>query len=476
MLLKGVFLVVLILISFWVQPFAFIAMVFVCAFTILERNERSLMYIFFLHGFKQYLSFHIQLWSLISIGDVIYVFIMFFVLAQYIVSVIKKERKLFIWSFALLIAFFVYTLIPFGKVSFLVSQQHFLILLLILVYALYMKSLSLRDLTIMYSVGLILTCGLGLIADLVQRIDFTKYSAYNVTRFFGLVSNPNVVYMLVLPAILSLMYLFINKKIGWQFYPLFIAVSVIGFLAVSRFFILVYPIVFVAFAIFCGFKQKKKGLISVGCVLVALCCFAAIFYPYTEASLERIGIISVPDGQQSQLSLVVLDLDFEFDPGRSGLWKYAYEDWTTSAKTIIFGNGLAAQTPYLCEHNFYLFILRRTGIVGFVLLMAFFVSLYYYANGKKWKKGLGFSLVFLAVLIANLVVEQLINQYLFAIYATIFLFVFTDEQPQRRNKFSESEIKTAVELISNENDKKKADYSTFSYSLRMNPAKPFIEM
>ena len=57
--------------------------------------------------------------------------------------------------------------------------------------------------------------------------------------------------------------------------------------------------------------------------------------------------------------------------GRVSIWHEAMEKWTTSAITIIFGNGLASPASSFenLAHNVYIEFLQKTGIIGLTLLL-----------------------------------------------------------------------------------------------------------
>jgi O-antigen ligase len=67
-----------------------------------------------------------------------------------------------------------------------------------------------------------------------------------------------------------------------------------------------------------------------------------------------------------------------YDPGRPEIWRMNFEDWLSSPKKILFGRGFDTEImvdglPLIHEHNVFILILARTGIIGFLLFIGLWV-------------------------------------------------------------------------------------------------------
>ena len=417
LLMKGSIAVALIFLSLWWQGFAVFAIALLCLFVSIENNEKSLLYAFFMYGFRSFYIFAIkELWAGFGV-DFFIGFLLIFHLIRYILFHYRKKQKLFIWPFIFLMLFLFHMLMPYGTVSVTGAMSHFFILLFILVFILYFKSIDLRELTIMFSVGLILSCAFGLVMLWADVFPFPKYYFGTAYRFSGALSNPNTLYMATLVSIFPLLFLFLHNRIGYEFYPLFVTVSIAGIFTMSRFWILVYLCTLVVFAVWYVLKNYRKKMLRIGIVAILLLCITIAFFPYIRENLYRL----------TNLGEEFLVVDEGHDPGRVGRWNDAFNEWTESPKTIIFGVGIGKDAKWP-EHNFYLFILRRTGIIGGLLVLSLFISLYYFLNGKRWKLKIGLSTFFLGLLVLNLVVESMFRTFIFSLFVTMVLLIMTNEQ------------------------------------------------
>jgi len=408
MLVKSGVFALMILLSFYVPFFVYVAIAYICLLVVVENDAKSLMHLFFFYPFSFYLNANASL--LLEGGIFVLAFIAIFHLIRYVVLVCMKKEKIFIWPFIFFGMFLIYILLPFWRAS----DIYTFVLLILLV--LHRKKLCLREIAILLSLGIIISSLWWLVGVILPTSQLSFVKGHK-PRFMALTFNPLLVSSMAMFAVFSLMYLFLKRKTGWEFYPLFIAVSLISHVSGSRIFTLIYISAFVTFIVINSIKHRKKDFVKKGIVpalvlTVCLCAIALIFFEQTKVLLlDPTPSIYAPGKD---------------DPGRIGLWIIALKEWIQNINTILFGAGyMEKYNGILHEHNAFLFFLRGSGLFGTLLIAGLFLSLYYYANGKKWKpKRFDFSYIYLGAVFLYAMVSTVINEFSFTLAIPIATLLF----------------------------------------------------
>lgn len=461
MLIKGTIVSLFILVSFWIPVFATVAVVVCAVFVVYENSEKSLYYILFLVPFHHlFRSGYFPLW--LAEWRVLFCFIILFNIVRQVVMVFKKQEKINWWLLSAVLAFLIYTIIPFGKIKIMSTFNKTIVLLAFYCFVIFRKKLNLKDATIILSVGIIVSCCMGFVVDYVPRVAYyiAQYSAVNVYRYSALFNNPNNLPSYIMAAICSLMILFIKKKIGWEFFPLFLVLSVFAYLTVSRLFIIIYGLVLLTFIVIYLIKNPfKKSIIIISCILLSLVASFGLLYKYTEAYMVRLKVIPITeiDGQYEELPVresQTTDAREENpidDPGRPGLWARAIKDWSSSPRNIIFGVGLGGERlGNFTEHNTYITLLRTCGIVGFLLFVNILVAAYCEIFKKRFRRVPWLSLIAIVPFVVIAFIEPLFHKLTLGVFLIMMFMCMYDELISKENNLNTNEVK----IINNGEDTK----------------------
>jgi len=411
------------MLGLWAPIFGLIGIVIGCIFVVIEWNEKSLYYIlitlcFFeicftpLEAVSEFNSKYIMcgFWSFIAGIQLI----------RYLISFIKKPKDTFIIPFILLGLFTIYTLLPIGVIQLNNSLILLVYFSIVLAFALYYKSFLLKHIVYMICGGVIISCLLVPVAKLASS--FTDFLIFD-HRFTGLLNNPGVLCEVSAMLVFALLYLFYKNKINILFYPLIFIIMIISILTESRIFFIGIAFIIPAYIIFMLVKYKKQRLLSL-CISLVFIVIPFILVPNsTRTILDRFG--SLIDDNINRVSFTQTVkakesneqpfFDPNYDPARAIRNANSIKSWTASPKNFLFGTGLG---DYLLieesgmlssEHNSILYLLRRTGIIGTLMIIAFFISLIYYMSDRKFRFNFYFSSLIAIYVFLNLFISPVLE-------------------------------------------------------------------
>jgi len=480
MLIKVIGCSLVLFLGYWFSPFVYISLFFLCAIILFERNEKSLLYSLFIIGMVgsdyaysgNYVIFNISIFGFdIHFSMLLFAFMVLYYLSRYFFAVYKREKKLMIVPFLIVGALGLLLLIPYGITTFESVANFIVHLLLVLVFVIYRKSFGIRDLTIFVSFGVIWFTLIGFVLYKLGMPYGVSYFEDGVLKFQGLMGNPNSLAKVALVAVVLVMYSFIKKKISFvEFLPLFTLLVIIGLTTISRAWTMLFILSFIGFIVFYILTYKKKSIMPVICVCLCVIVAGIICLPYTERSVFRIGenwqtsdFTVQPPPDPPPIDPQPTDPPPEtriWDPGRIGIWKFCIEDWLESPKTILLGHGYKAEpTDFTGEHGLPFFMLRRIGIIGFALYLAFLASLFYYVNGRSWKIKLDFSLIIFVVFGLNLFIDIPLNGIMAQMY--VVLLVTMSDKSDKTNEITTADSEKTLARKVREFFRKKSAYNKY---------------
>ncbi len=137
--------------------------------------------------------------------------------------------------------------------------------------------------------------------------------------------------------------------------------TLIGLFVVSKAFILLNIVLYIAWIIIGFIKAKKKlyHAIFVGIALIIVTILCLIYKDKVEFMLNR--FYGKNDGNFWD----------HLTTGRMDIWKEYIANWLSSPRTILFGNGFTAPkiSSGYYEHNVYIAFLNQYGILGSAILV-----------------------------------------------------------------------------------------------------------
>jgi len=165
---------------------------------------------------------------------------------------------------------------------------------------------------------------------------------------------------------------------------------VVGFLTLSKAFMVVFAFEVLVLLVYYCIKHKKKALRVIGIIIALLLLFCLVFRQRLDTILERFFIYNY----DTLLGMLTT--------GRSGIWQQYANAILESPLKLLFGFGLFSQEQLLIgPHNFYIFILYRFGLIG-ILMLAYLVYSYVKSIKAKPNFSIRLSLILLTFLVIGL--------------------------------------------------------------------------
>lgn len=311
---------------------------------------------------------------------------------KYFIKVIEKKKTINLKSLLFLVPLLLYVLLPINSYSISHIVKYVVALGFIYLLLEYKKEINFDNILIVASFGLIVSFIFVIFKPYSSRITgligvYYNFDMGQIVKRQGMFSNPNLLALYSILIITWTVYKFLKGDILWIVPMIFIFSYSYGVL--SREFLLCLLVLIALLVIYnCIIKNKDvflKTLIIFGVfIIVALTQFKltqiyferlkAIFYEIFE--LFNIGKDNpiqnqeeIIDSSTTESTNANLWIDgTPIDPGRVGLWKRYYKDFTSSAKTTLFGRGISAEFLGMSTHNTFVEIFWRLGIVGTLLL------------------------------------------------------------------------------------------------------------
>lgn len=185
----------------------------------------------------------------------------------------------------------------------------------------------------------------------------------------------------------------------------------VGFLTLSKAFMVVFAFEVGIVLLYYAVKHKKKAFKLIGIVAGLLILFCLIFRQRLDTILERFFVYNYD---------TILGM---LTTGRSAIWqKYTNAVLETPAK-LLFGFGLFSQDQLLIgPHNFYIFLLYRFGIIG-IFLLGLLVYCYIKTIKDKPNFSIRLSLIFFTFLVIGLQEACMDERFFFLVIGIMLMFV-----------------------------------------------------
>lgn len=392
--------------------FVFVTMAVASIFIIFENSARKIYYMIFLLPFLNIirrntgeLYYSIILWCLVLLTLAVDLFIKVF---------IKKEKKinwLFTIATILLLAYITFV----GEWDFTTTCAAYLTIVICYCVYYYIGDFDFKEVLFIFFLGVLLACFSGLFRPVFARAqDVIPYFYYYGRRFTGVSNDPNYYSGDLLMILAGFMILYDKEKIKNLFYVALTFLTIFAIWSLSKMMLLIYAILLFSFCLITlirrFFKEGfKRCLIVAGCVLLSCCVCVKpisaltnrIFNPTVpqEQVVEKENADSensdedLPGDNQTEESEKTEESEYEIflknykyrnnkltklSTGRTNIWIAYLEKSFSSPKTILFGHGIGApfilcdngvKIGYLAEHNTFVQMIYRLGIVGSALLL-----------------------------------------------------------------------------------------------------------
>lgn len=362
-------------------------------------------------------------------------------LIKYIVDVKNKQRQ--VYKLPLLLSGVIFVL--FTSIFYKVTIWGFynwalgtgLLLGGYLIFA-YRDKIDVKRCFYFLITGLIVSAllsGIVLLAKLEGYEVLPFDGVYHRAKFFT--HHTNHLSMFTLFALSFLAFLFANSKVSSLkdafctkssiiHILMFFALSVIGFLTMSKTFLIVYVLICVYLMLTLIFKLKTKSLyVIVPAVLVV----AVLFVVFNEFVLKLIDRFTAYYTDGSLLSQILTNRDV--------VWSSYFKISTSSFARILFGAGMLSSGLGYNPHNVLLYLFYRVGVIG-MLLLGVLVWAYFKESGAKVKLTFNNCLILFVFILLSMIEMILSDRFFLFLICGIILVCTTQEKTTNNQNQSES--------------------------------------
>ena len=255
---------------------------------------------------------------------------------------------------------------------------------------------------------------------------------YNRAKFFT--RHTNHLSMFSIFSLTYLAYLFANSKVNQikdlflntkaiVHICLFLCVALIGFLTLSKTFLIMFSGICVYLMIVLVLKLKTKSLYIILPLLAVGVALGFVFADFVEVLIDRFSAYYTSGTLLTQILT-----------NRDQVWIEYFKISTKSIWTILFGVGMLTKGVGFGAHNVLVYLFFRIGVVG-LLLSTLLVWLY--AKQVKTKTKITFfNFLPLFVFVILSMIEMTLSDrfFLFLVVGLLLLFAKTENQPTENDK------------------------------------------
>lgn len=330
-------------------------------------------------------------------------------------------RSINIRTFFLILLFGGYLLL-FSGVEQLISIVTLLVGFLLVYFTLREKNIEFEKIIISYAFGLLEASVLGLMQDQLPIVkeyvvsELMKIGEGNyVDRFSGLHGNPNYFTVDIIIALAGLAILVMIKKHSIINIVLFGFLSVVGFLSVSKSFLLTWLIMFV-WVIISSFQMQASKMLK---AIIIIACSFAVIYIFAASSIDLYVV---------RFFGVSKDSASEMTTGRTDIWVNYIHEILSNTKTLFLGTGIGGKLVNGDgAHNTYIELWYMLGFIGSILYLCMVHSCIKVNN----KRPLLISCVPLVVFLVRLFAIGILLYDSIWFYMIVVGLALKEGQPQR---------------------------------------------
>lgn len=393
-----------------------------------DAIENKILYILYFIPWAYVIKFSFDQMSLITVLSAWYCIIS-------VIYILLYRTRISIFYIAVIVSIFLYSFLSVitNSNASIVGILSFLLNFVVIYFAtLFVRNKKLIPRYILFhSLGLTVSGLVNFLGNSFPEIEnymmsFTVYhTVYTTntlyTRFTGLDMDPNYFSMQVLIAISCLCIIVFSNKVTLTYhqkmfsYLFIIMLSVMGILTLSKMFLISFGLLIGIVLILLLKENFKKGIYYIVSISSVLGITTYIFYDY----LYQAFFFRFFSGGNTATSIT---------SGRSDIWMSYYNEITGNPRILFLGNGVASEFfNGRLSHNMYLIAWYYLGILGILLFLILFLSLYmqlkYNLQLKSSFSPFSLSTIPLIIaVIANFALDSFIMEY-FGIHVFLIIMV-----------------------------------------------------
>ncbi len=214
------------------------------------------------------------------------------------------------------------------------------------------------------------------------------------------------------------------------YYTLMYVVNLlVGFLTLSKAFIIVFAFEVFVTIIYYIATHKKQAVKIIICLLAAFGLLCILFRNSFLDIFERFFVYNY----DTLLGMITT--------GRSGIWQQYTNAILESPLKLLFGFGFFSKEELLIgPHNFYIFVLYRFGLIG-ILLLTYLIISYFRSIKTSRKFSIKHSLIFLTFLVIGLQEACIDERFYFFIIGIALIFLRDVPEDKQQKLLEESKEK-----------------------------------
>ena len=266
-----------------------------------------------------------------------------------------------------------------------------------------------------------------------KSLPICNIDSAGLKRYHGLTGHENILAIYSISYMAFFILFYFKKSINiWTFCIFEIVFFALGFLTMSKAFLLLFILLAVCYFIKAFTSNKKIASIQFGVACVVLVVFTILFKSKIISLFNRFILYEKGDGVLNMITT-----------GRMRIWERFYWTWCSKLSYIFFGIG-ATFYPENYVHNFYFDLVVKFGVVGFMLILAL---VYYYISVVVKNKKIHFeNLIPIIILACYMFIEIFMDvRILFIIFAVEGLAYFAENKEESESRLDAKE-KFALEL------------------------------
>lgn len=316
---------------------------------------------------------------------------------KYFCILVKQKNKLTKSQTIVLLIFLVYMVIPIGgyNINFLYRFVGImLVLFTIWVLVNQPEILNVKKNIRIFSLAVIISALFSLLYFVSPYLQSSMMlnQEDGFIRFQALIGHPNTFALLCVIAMAILAHLFIQKP-NWVDGVLFVLLALLGFLTLSKMYIILFAVIMLFVLIWLFKINWKKALIVVAVLLAGVGVVAIIKPSIFTTIIHRFIGKGTGFGSFRDFMNAITTLRYD-------LWINYLSFMGTHPLRLIFGCGIGANViDPLSPHNAYISMVYQLGIVGTALFVAVIVLLFK-SNKSKEKKKFQWSLLIPIIVLA----------------------------------------------------------------------------
>ncbi len=253
------------------------------------------------------------------------------------------------------------------------------------------------------------------------ELDNIYLSGAHMSRFVGLIGDPNYYSMEVAVAIVLLLVAYMTKKgsIPKTILLLIITLSIFGFMTLSKTYFIIWGFIIIVWVVRLLPVINLKKMVSIS-FITGFMIFINDKYKVLNKLLFfyrfRFGNL-YGDYDQSLNSLTT---------GRLQIWRYYFHEIVSSPLIFVFGTGFNRSIRPFSTHNTFISIFYAFGFIGTILLLGYMITLYRSQssipknNSEKKQIALLRFLPLVIFLIYNASLDILFDDYFFLLLLMVF--------------------------------------------------------